>query len=72
MFCFLVTNIGNNFITCKYFAGKTKNAPIFSGRFCIISQKDLTNTRLGFTKLVAYRMADELFDGQHEADAPAC
>jgi hypothetical protein len=47
-------------------------APIFSGRFCIISQKDLTNTRLGFTKLVAYRMADELFDGQHEADAPAC
>lgn len=32
LFCFLVTNIGNNFITCKYFAEKTKNAPKKSGR----------------------------------------
>ena len=33
---------------------------------------DLANAMIGVTKMIACRMADELFDGQHEADAPAC
>ena len=35
-------------------------------------EEDLTNAMLGFTKLIACRMADDLFEDQTEADAPAC
>ena len=35
-------------------------------------EEDLTNAMLGFTKLIACRMADDLFEDQTKADAPAC
>ena len=33
---------------------------------------DLANAMIGVTKMIACRMADDLFEDQTEADAPAC